>query len=81
MSVREDIHRLVDTLDDDEAAVLLSHLQLLAELDHADKQLSSGEFADYNEKTIQNLTDGVKNRGRARLAVCSAPTSPSRAGR
>lgn len=68
MSVREEIHRLVDTLDDAEAAGLLRHLHLLADLDHADKQLSSGEFTDYDEKTIQNLVGGVKNRGRARLA-------------
>jgi Arc/MetJ-type ribon-helix-helix transcriptional regulator len=41
---------------------------ILAGLDEADEQLSRGEFTEYDENTIQDLTAEVKSRGRARLA-------------
>jgi hypothetical protein len=37
-------------------------------IDRADHQLTRGQFSDYDETTLQRLAEGVKTRGRARLA-------------
>jgi len=68
MSAKEDLHRLVDSLPEAQAARLLDELMLRSELDHADEQLARGEFSEYDETTIQGLAEAVKARGRARLA-------------
>jgi Arc/MetJ-type ribon-helix-helix transcriptional regulator len=41
---------------------------ICAELEHADGQIASGEYTEYNENTIQRLAERVKARGQARLA-------------
>jgi putative addiction module CopG family antidote len=38
-----------------------------AELDHADEQLERGEYTEYDENTIQELSEQVKTRGQIRL--------------
>lgn len=68
MSVKEELHRLVDGLPEAQAAHLLDELKFRQELDEAEDQLARGEFTDYDETTIQGLADAVKARGRARLA-------------
>ena len=39
------------------------------EMDHADRQLESREFEEYDENTIQDFAEDIKNRGQARLAA------------
>jgi hypothetical protein len=68
MSAKEELHRLVDTLPETQAARLLDELKLRSEIDHADEQLARGEFTDYDETTISDLAEAVKTRGRLRLA-------------
>jgi hypothetical protein len=68
MSAKEELHRLVDTLPEAQAARLLDELKLRSEIDHADEQLARGEFTDYDETTISGLAEAVKTRGCLRLA-------------
>ena len=41
---------------------------IVTELDHADEQLARGEYTEYDENTIRDLSERVKVRGQARLA-------------
>jgi len=38
------------------------------ELDHAGAQLERGEYSEYDARTIRDLAERIKARGRARLA-------------
>ncbi len=67
VSAKEQLTRLVDSLDEDEAADVLNLLALRAKIDEADRELERGEFTDYDENSIQQLAEDVKRRGRTHL--------------
>ena len=41
--------------------------ELRAKIQHADEQITRGEYTDYSEQTIKQLAERVKAAGRTRL--------------
>ena len=72
MSVKEELHSMVEALPEYQATWVLEELrklqELLAAIDHSDEQLARGEYTEYDENTILDLAEDVKRRGMARLA-------------